>query len=57
MTTITMPAGVIEGFETMVLISLSIGFPQYLDLIHIIFGSGVVITIIYRIWWASNAIR
>ena len=56
MTTVTMPTGLIEGTETIVFMSLSILFPSYIDTLHILFGLGVIVNIIYRVYWASNNI-
>ena len=57
MTSVTMPIGLIEGAETLLLISLSLLFPSLKDIIHIVFGIGVVINIIYRAWWAKENIK
>lgn len=53
-TSATLPVGLIEGTETMLLITLSLIYPPYVNIFHAIFGLGVVVNIIYRIKWAHD---
>lgn len=49
-----MPVGFIEGFETIVFYSMFLVFPDYVELLFIVFGIGVVITILQRLHFASK---
>ncbi len=54
MTTIIMPAGLIGGFETIVVYSLFFLLPQYLLQIFISFSALIFITVIQRLTWAKK---
>lgn len=56
MTTITMPTGLIEGAETVLLYVLFFLLPQYLGALFIIMAILVVITIAQRLIWAMNTL-
>ena len=51
-----MPVGIVEGAETMVIYTLCILFPEYLLELYVIFAVGVILTIFFRIYWASKHI-
>ena len=53
-TTIVMPAGLVGGFETIVVYSLFFLLPQYILQIFIIFSALIFITIIQRLIWAKK---
>ena len=53
-TTVKMPAALIEGAETLILFSFIILFPKYMTELYILFASGVIITIIQRAIWAKK---
>ncbi len=53
-TTIVMPAGLIGGFETIVVYSLFFLLPQHILQIFIIFSALIFITIIQRLTWAKK---
>ena len=53
MTTITIPSGLIEGFETIVIYSLFFFLYEYLSIIYLIMSGLVIIGVIQRIIWAA----
>lgn len=53
-TSIVMPAGIIGGFETIIVFGVFILFPAYLTILYIIFTILVCITIIQRLIWAKR---
>lgn len=54
LTTLTMPTGLVEGFETCIFYGLFMNVPfDYLPHLFIIFGIGVFLTIMQRWYWAS----
>mmetsp|Transcript_17262 Transcript_17262/g.67172 ORF Transcript_17262/g.67172 Transcript_17262/m.67172 type:complete len:221 (+) Transcript_17262:160-822(+) len=55
-TSIDLPVGLIEGTETMVLLTLAIVFHDLLDLWFSIFAVGVTINIVFRVWWAYTVL-
>lgn len=57
LTTVTMPAGLIAGTETIVFYSIFIIWPQYLAALFVIMGVLVVITIGQRLLWAIRHLR
>jgi len=52
-TSVVMPRGIVEGFETMVANQLFILFPQHASLLMGIFATLVAATILMRIRWAQ----
>jgi len=54
MTGVTMPAGLIEGTETIIFYTLFFLFPQSLTALFLIMTIPVIITIAQRILWALN---
>lgn len=54
MTSVTMPAGLIEGTETIVFYTLFFLLPSFLTWLFTIMGILVIITIIQRMVWALN---
>lgn len=56
MTSITMPSGLIEGAETVVLYALFFVLPQYLGALFIITAILTIITIAQRLIWAMDNI-
>jgi len=52
LTTITMPDGVIEGTETVLMYCLFFLFPSHLFMLFGIFTAGVTFTIVQRLIWA-----
>ncbi|MBW6466665.1 MAG: CDP-alcohol phosphatidyltransferase family protein [Brevefilum sp.] len=53
-TTITMPSGLIGGFETIVFFSLFIVFQAYITLLFSIFSALVLVTVFQRLYWAKR---
>lgn len=56
MTTIVMPAGLVGGFETIVIYSLFFIVPQYIVQIFVIFSTLIFITVIQRLIWAYQTL-
>ncbi len=54
LTTITMPAGIIGGTETIIFYTLFIFFPSYLTALFILMGVLILITIGQRMVWATH---
>lgn len=55
-TTITMPVGMIEGTETLVLFALAIGLPTFTSRIHGVMALLVGLTVLQRLMWARRAL-
>lgn len=53
LTTVTMPNGLIEGTETVIMYGLFLLFPKHITALFSIFSCGVYITIVQRIRWAA----
>lgn len=56
-TSITMPAGIIEGAETIVFYSLFLVFPAHTTLLFGLMSALIVITILQRIFWAMTHLK
>lgn len=56
LTTITMPAGIIGGTETIILYTAFIFFPAYLVWLFSLMGLLIIVTILQRLVWASRHI-
>ena len=56
-TSITMPAGIIEGAETIVFYSLFLVFPAHITLLFGLMSALIVITILQRIFWAMTHLK
>lgn len=54
LTSVTMPAALIEGTETVVAYSLFFLLPAHVALIFRLFGLGVCVTIVQRLVWAAR---
>ncbi len=54
MTTVTMPTGLVEGAETIILFSLFLLFPGAMIPLFILMAVLVVATIIQRLYWAAG---
>ncbi|MGJ3239152.1 MAG: CDP-alcohol phosphatidyltransferase family protein [Anaerolineae bacterium] len=54
MTSVTMPAGLIEGTETIIFYVLFFACPGILDLLFALMGVLVWVTIVQRMWWAQR---
>lgn len=54
LTTVTMPPGLIGGFETVIFFSCFLIFPDYVTHLFLLMGALVCITIVQRVVWASN---
>lgn len=53
-TSMTMPAGLVEGAETVVLVALMLAFPQLLTAWFLVTAAAVAATAAQRAWWASR---
>lgn len=53
-TSITMPAGLVEGAETVALVALMLAFPQALTAWFLLAAVAVVVTAVQRAAWASR---
>jgi len=51
-TSITMPYGIVEGFETYLVYALLMLFPGYKNELYIVFSNTVFLNILYRCVWA-----
>ncbi|MEZ4605660.1 MAG: hypothetical protein R2865_02330 [Deinococcales bacterium] len=51
LTSIIMPAGLIEGAETILFFSLFMLFPEHLYQLFSLMATLVIITVIQRLWW------
>lgn len=56
-TSLVMPAGLIEGTETVVLVALMLAFPSSLPLWLGLTAALVALTAAQRAWWAARALR
>lgn len=54
LTSIEMPAGLIEGAETVVFYSLFFLLPGYITYLFVIMGALVIVTVVQRVWWAHK---
>ncbi len=54
LTSIEMPAGLIEGAETVVFYSLFFLLPAYITHLFVIMGVLVLVTVVQRVWWAHK---
>ena len=52
LTTVTMPAGIVAGTETIVFYALFIAFPAHLATLYWAMGSLVCVNVVQRLWWA-----
>jgi phosphatidylserine synthase len=57
MTTVGMPAGLIEGFETLVFYSLFFLFPQWQITLFYVFAALVGVTALQRVAWAVRHLK
>lgn len=57
LTAVTMPAGLIEGAETVVLFALALALPGWSTTIMWAMAAGVAVTIVQRAVWARRALR
>lgn len=56
LTTITMPAGIIGGTETIVFYTAFIFFPGWLTWLFTLMGALIIVTIIQRLIWAARTL-
>lgn len=56
LTSVTMPPGLIAGFETVVFYALFFLFPQHLDSLFSVMAALVGVTIVQRLVWAKSAL-
>lgn len=54
LTSVVIPAGLIEGAETIIFFALFFLFPGWIDALFVLMGVLVCVTIIQRFWWASH---
>lgn len=54
LTTVTMPPGLIGGFETVIFFSCFLIFPQYATHLFFLMGFMVCLTIVQRLFWARS---
>jgi hypothetical protein len=54
LTSIEMPAGLIEGAETIAFYTLFYLLPSYVGYLFVIFGALVLFTAGQRVWWAAR---
>ncbi len=57
LTTIEMPAGLIEGAETIAFYTLFYFLPEYSGILFIVFSSLVLFTAGQRVWWAAKNLQ
>lgn len=56
-TTVTMPASLVEGAETVVLFAAFLALPQWAAKIFAVMAGLVVVTVVHRLVWASRHLR
>ena len=54
MTSLKMPPALVEGTESLILFGLIVLFPEHQFYLYVIFATGVTITIVQRLQWASK---
>lgn len=57
MTSVTMPGGLVEGAESLVLFSLMLLFPAYAVALFLAMAALVAVTALGRVAWAARALR
>ena len=53
-TTVTMPRGLVAGFETIVFFSLFALLPRYAPVLFLVMGAMIIGGMFYRLWWAGQ---
>jgi phosphatidylglycerophosphate synthase len=56
LTTVIMPRGLVEGFETMVAMQLMLLLPQHCILLMATFAAAVALTVLHRLRWAHTVL-
>lgn len=57
LTSVTMPRGLVEGFETMIFYQLFLFFPEHCIVLMSTFAAAVVLTILHRLHWAYHILK
>ena len=57
MTSVEMPRGLVEGFETMIAFQLFLLFPQHAAFLMGTFAAAVVLTVLHRVRWACQVLQ
>jgi hypothetical protein len=56
LTSVTMPTGLVEGLETVLMYGVMTAFPDYLAVCFAIFTVGVLCTVLQRLTWACRVL-